>query len=323
MKRSNSFLFYLYVTTKLLYLFNVVGQLVFMKLFLGTDSYFFGFHVLRDLIYGKVWAQTGNFPRVTYCDFETKKTGKNYRYTLQCVLPLNLFLEKVYVFLWFWMIFVGLLTVYSLFKWLFRLSIPQSRYDFVQKFLIPWKFPIGCEQQLDRQIFKMFVETYLDRNGVFILWLVSTSVNELVAGELISALWDLFREKIHKTRSHTEFDWKSPVLTADKPKTVFECCTSVNYGSLQKPDPRPRPTLFEPHTVRWYSDIQLANAIPSYCPSPKQVGIRIKAPDIPSNVPISSVVTKPREVFPGSQPRGSNDNQICKAFLDSSLDSIV
>ncbi|KAF7258810.1 hypothetical protein EG68_04485 [Paragonimus skrjabini miyazakii] len=290
-----------------------------MRLFLGTDSYFFGFHVLRDLIYGKVWAQTGNFPRVTYCEFETKKTGKNYRYTLQCVLPLNLFLEKVYVFLWFWMIFVGLLTVYSLFKWLSRLSIPQSRYDFVHKFLIPWKFPIGCEQ-LDRQIFKMFVETYLDRNGVFILWLVSTSVNELVTGELISALWDLFKEKIHKTPSNTEFGWKPLAVTANKPKTVFECCTSANYGSLQKPDPRSRPTLFEPHTVRWYSDIQLANAVPS---SPKQRGIRIKAPDIPSSVSIPSVVKKPHEVFPGSEPPGSNDNQIYKAFLDSSLDSIV
>ncbi|KAA3676136.1 uncharacterized protein DEA37_0013112, partial [Paragonimus westermani] len=78
-KRSNSFLFYLYVTIKLLYLFNLIGQLLFMKLFLGTDSYFFGFHVLRDLIYGRVWSQTGNFPRVTYCDFETKKTGKNYK----------------------------------------------------------------------------------------------------------------------------------------------------------------------------------------------------------------------------------------------------
>ncbi|KAF5406414.1 hypothetical protein PHET_00061 [Paragonimus heterotremus] len=243
-------------------------------------------------------------------------------YTLQCVLPLNLFLEKVYVFLWFWMIFVGLLTVYSLFKWLSRLSIPQSRHDFVHKFLIPWKFPIGCEQQLDRQIFKVFVETYLDRNGVFILWLVSTNVNELVTGELISALWDLFKEKIHKTRS-SEFGWKPPVVTADKPKTVFECCTSANYGSLQKPDPHSRPTMFEPHTIRWYSDIQLANAVPSYYPSPKQRGIRIKAPDIPSNVPIPSVVKKPQEVLPGIQPPGSNDNQICKAFLDSSLDSIV
>ncbi|KAA3676138.1 uncharacterized protein DEA37_0013115 [Paragonimus westermani] len=169
----------------------------------------------------------------------------------------------------------------------------------------------------------MFVETYLDRNGVFILWLVSTSVNELVTGEIIAALWDLFKEKIQKTQSNTSFALKPSVTTADKPKTAFECCTPADYLFLQKLGPRPRPTPFEPHTVRWYSDIQLANAVPSHYPSPKQRGIRTKAPDIPSNIPISSVVKKPHEVLSDSQPRGSDDNQICKAFLDSSLDSIV
>lgn len=78
-QRSNSFLFYLYVTIKLLYLLNLIAQLYFMRFFLDTESHFFGFYVLRDLIQGRMWTQTGNFPRVTYCDFEAKKPGKNYR----------------------------------------------------------------------------------------------------------------------------------------------------------------------------------------------------------------------------------------------------
>ncbi|VDP59539.1 unnamed protein product [Schistosoma curassoni] len=32
-----------------------------------------------DLIYGNIWSETGHFPRVTYCDFEAKKLGKNYK----------------------------------------------------------------------------------------------------------------------------------------------------------------------------------------------------------------------------------------------------
>ncbi|CAH8527060.1 unnamed protein product [Dicrocoelium dendriticum] len=199
-QRSNSFLFYLYTTVKLFYLINLVGQICFMKIFLDAESHLFGFLMLRDLIQGKAWTETGNFPRVTFCEFEAKKMGKNYRYTLQCVLPLNLFLEKVYVFLWLWLTFVAVLTVYSLFKWLFRLSIPESRYEFICKFLFPWKSSDTFEQQpfdqLDKHYLRMFVDEYLDRNGVFLLWLVSVNVGSPIAGELTSALWDLFLSRV-------------------------------------------------------------------------------------------------------------------------------
>lgn len=78
-QRSHSFLFYLYVTIKLLYLINIIGQIYLLKIFLGVKSYFFGIYVLKDLIYGNIWSETGHFPRVTYCDFEAKKLGKNYK----------------------------------------------------------------------------------------------------------------------------------------------------------------------------------------------------------------------------------------------------
>ncbi|CAH8501547.1 unnamed protein product [Schistosoma rodhaini] len=191
-----SFLFYLYIIIKLLYLINIIGQLYLMKLFLGVKSYFFGYYVIKDLINGHIWNETGHFPRVTYCDFETKKLGKNYKYTLQCVLPLNLFLEKVYVFLWFWFIFIGILTSYSLFKWLLRLTINHNRIQFINKFLYTIQ-----TTEFNPILLKYFINHYLHLDGLFLLWLISINISDLIIHDLIIKLWNLFNIRLITLKS--------------------------------------------------------------------------------------------------------------------------
>ncbi|VDK34997.1 unnamed protein product, partial [Dibothriocephalus latus] len=78
-KRSGNFLVVLYFFVKVLYLINIIGQLVLMEKFIATNHAFYGIRVLLDLIQGTQWYTSGNFPRVTFCDFEAKKLGKNQR----------------------------------------------------------------------------------------------------------------------------------------------------------------------------------------------------------------------------------------------------
>lgn len=62
----------LYISCKLLYTINIVGQVLLLNTFLGNKDTWYGFKVMEDLMRGHEWEESGNFPRVTLCDFEVK-----------------------------------------------------------------------------------------------------------------------------------------------------------------------------------------------------------------------------------------------------------
>ena len=76
-KRYGNYLVVLYFFVKVLYLLNIFGQIYMMERFIGTNYTFYGVQVLHDLTEGREWDQSGHFPRVTFCDFQAKKLGKN------------------------------------------------------------------------------------------------------------------------------------------------------------------------------------------------------------------------------------------------------
>ncbi len=45
-----------------------------------------------------------------------------HRYVVQCVLPINLFNEKIFIFIWFWFAMLCILTVTSALKWVWNLA---------------------------------------------------------------------------------------------------------------------------------------------------------------------------------------------------------
>ncbi|KAK4475006.1 hypothetical protein MN116_002105, partial [Schistosoma mekongi] len=190
-KRQGNFLVVLYFFTKFLYLTNIIGQLFMMEKFVGNDSTFYGFRVLYDLLKGREWFHSGNFPRVTFCDFEAKKLGKNHKYTLQCVLPLNMFLEKIYIFLWFWHCMVGIITLSSFIIWFYRMGSSKCRIKFIRKYL---KI-MSVMRDTDKAATSKFVENYLRSDGVFLIRLISINVGDLMAGDLTCELWHIYRHK--------------------------------------------------------------------------------------------------------------------------------
>ena len=94
----------------MLYLINLGFNIYFINVFLGFEFTTFGIDVVRfineDFEY-RTDPMTKVFPRVTKCSFYTYgASGTIENHDAMCVLPINIVNEKIYVFIWFWLLFL-------------------------------------------------------------------------------------------------------------------------------------------------------------------------------------------------------------------------
>ena len=99
-------------------LVNVVGNIYFVDTFLGGEFTTYGFRVLSFLEADpekRIDPMAVVFPRVTKCTFRKYgPSGTIQRHDSICVLPINIVNEKIYVFLWFWLLILTAITVVSI-----------------------------------------------------------------------------------------------------------------------------------------------------------------------------------------------------------------
>lgn len=89
--RRESYLYVLYMIVKLLYILNLVFQIVLMDVFFEFRNYSFGFEFLKKFLKGDDYSRIDKaFPRVTFCDFTIRNLGDNlHKHSVQCALPVN------------------------------------------------------------------------------------------------------------------------------------------------------------------------------------------------------------------------------------------
>ena len=192
-RRRGNYLVSLYLLVKLLHLVNVVGQLFVLNAFLGQSFHLYGIDVLSSLASGDDWTNSPRFPRVTMCNFKVRRLGNVQRYTVQCVLPINLFNEKIFLFVWFWMAFVAAATAGSLLMWSLRVAFRVDRHRYVKKHLRLMDRLDGGE---DRSRAVKFVEDYLRQDGVFVMRLVGHNTNAITVTEFVCSLWENYRRRV-------------------------------------------------------------------------------------------------------------------------------
>ncbi|XP_060566799.1 innexin unc-9-like isoform X1 [Ruditapes philippinarum] len=198
-KREGKYLTALYFNIKVFYVVNVICQFYLLNGFLGMDYNSLGYNVLNGLADSENWLESPRFPRVTLCDFRIRQLENIQRYTVQCVLPINLFNEKVFIFLWFWLFFIAVLSCVNLFKWFLLLVMRKNNYMFVRKYLKVSK--TGEEKTMtvyEKKLCHRFAEFYLRDDGCFVLRILSLNSSDVVVADLVEHIWNQFKEEKDK-----------------------------------------------------------------------------------------------------------------------------
>ncbi|CAH8479541.1 unnamed protein product [Heterobilharzia americana] len=193
-KRLGTRLFGTYLFIKCLYLLNAIGQIFMMQSFLGlkTENYtLFGIAISKNILAGLDWEVTMIFPRVGFCLVPLKHIGSNNYATAQCVLPVNMLNERIYMFLWFWIVLAATITAISIPTWFSRMSYEKSRTNFIKKYL-----KLGEQvNKKDKYMIEKFTRLFLRNDGVFLLRMIAINAGELICSDIICQLWHIFREK--------------------------------------------------------------------------------------------------------------------------------
>ena len=201
-----------FLVTKLLYIFNAFGQFYILNHLLFENFTSYGLNLLDN----ELSALDNAFPKVALCDMQIRRlgrqhyallndscsrsdiidrfTGNLHSYTLQCTLTVNLYNQKIFAFLWFWMLFIAVVNVIGFLFWCLKFIGTCDRIRFVRNHLHPLRDMSNRKSEAD---LKRFVCEYLQPDGTFLLRLISHNVNTISTTDITCALWDKWKESDH------------------------------------------------------------------------------------------------------------------------------
>lgn len=103
-----------YIFIKLLYVLSALGQLILISLLLRGSQQQINFtSLIADI---PKWNLDERFPRMTLCNFTVYILNDQQRHWVQCTLPINIYIEKIYFFLRLWLPFLVLLGLLGMIK---------------------------------------------------------------------------------------------------------------------------------------------------------------------------------------------------------------
>ncbi|MCP9265403.1 Innexin [Dirofilaria immitis] len=230
LKYANYYVTTIYMLAKLAFLANAVFQISLMTRYLLPEfKNDYGLESWVNLIWPRngtsSWHHSGIFPLVTLCDFEVREMGNIQTHTVQCVLVVNLFTEKIFILLWAWFMVLAALTSLSVFNWIYLLTENCSKEHFILNHLEMSGTSFNKRDPQNKEHVNRFLHKYLGTDGIFVLRMVANHADVVFATELIASLW----------RSHYVFEEKEFGCSKCSPKkrsVFFDSPYFVKRGSL-------------------------------------------------------------------------------------------
>ncbi|OAF70345.1 hypothetical protein A3Q56_01873 [Intoshia linei] len=186
-KSYGHYLFTIYILTKVLYIINITVQILVLNQLFSNKYNLFGWDMLNAMISNDETTVFNNstFPRVTMCDIKIRRLGNVQDYTLQCVLPVNLYTEKMYAFLYFWFFIVVFMDVVNLMVWLGVGFSKKDRYRYITNHL--------KDASIKKSVHvKEFIFGYLRLDGILLLKLIGHNTSSLTVNIILQGLWKKF-----------------------------------------------------------------------------------------------------------------------------------
>lgn len=181
---------------RFIYLINLVGNIVLIDVFLDWEFSTYGLKVvelMEDDPIGRMDPMSRIFPKVTKCTMRKfGPSGSIQNHDAICVLPINIINEKIYVVLWFWLLFLCVLTLLSLIYNTFVLVTPPLR-----NMLLRSRGPQGqgTSTKLEE------ISRHLQVGDWMLLYQLSRNMESIVWGELVSELHILIKDANHNSDS--------------------------------------------------------------------------------------------------------------------------
>ena len=191
-KTFGNYIVILYFVTKLLFLINIVSQIFMLNWFLGNDFTMYGIDVIRMWVQKAEWRESRRFPRVTLCDIDIRRVGDVHRYTFQCVLPINLFNERIYLFIWFWFLAMSVITLFGIIMWALRFLVGFHRRRYILHHLKATG-SYSAELKEDQLALDGFIKDYLQPDGFLVLRLVDINTNKVTMNDFLARLWETYK----------------------------------------------------------------------------------------------------------------------------------
>ncbi|XP_076461187.1 innexin unc-9-like isoform X2 [Babylonia areolata] len=204
-RRSGKYICTVYLTVKVLYLLNVVGNFVLLTVFLDAEFWRYGITVLNSVLINGDWSDPVNFPRLLICDFRlhqsvqagettdsSSSSSDSKVHTVQCILSINMILEKLFVLQWFWLVTLAILTVVTFITWAINTVCACAPYLFARKYMKSLWYR-GKDD--DSRSGERFVKSYLREDGILVLRMVEANTDHMVVKELVQHLWDNFQAR--------------------------------------------------------------------------------------------------------------------------------
>ncbi|WKX91382.1 hypothetical protein Q1695_009880 [Nippostrongylus brasiliensis] len=189
-----------YVITKWLEVLNGVGQLYLLAAFVGEGDFFWGFRLLMSVLNGTDDPNTGMFPRIVLCDVARFALANLHKEHMQCVLMLNFINEKIYTFLWFWIVFITMASLFSALRQTAALLLPMYRALIADNFLptqdvlfsnAAAEHGVRPAAVTSRALVDYFVHKVLRCDGVLLLSFINGNVGGLVTHDIAHQLWKI------------------------------------------------------------------------------------------------------------------------------------